>query len=775
MSSQLFHVSLLFLLAVCCVESIGLGRIQGKLPFIKHKWGMLSKEKINEFKQSFGRATNVDRFLMALDRMNTARRDYKPTDAEKAEWAAKLKHLQNYVRSPRLPNEKTIDEINQAAGLAESLYGGDMKLTDAQVDALLGEFVDDDEVEGQVETREKRQAYYDGGYPYITWGTTFYYYFDENYAPAKQTVARMAIAFWANVTCINFVEDENAPNRVRFYLGTLCNSNVGMVGGEQSIQLTEGCANNFRNAAHEIAHALGFFHIMSRFDRNDSITVYLDNTSNTSNYNYGIPYDYGSLMQYDETAFSIDGTTKTMMAKVIPYQNVMGGNQVSFYDISMMNEHYQCKQFCPTGATCVNGGFRDSKNCNICFCPSGWGGPTCSDRAPGCGATLTATTTLQTQNWTIGTANVENPTFETCSFLIKAPAGNKVEVVIKALTSDKCTAGCTQKSIEVKGSSDHRLTGLRYCCIEDVGKKIISEGHIVPVIINNRYRISSYSFTYRSVSASTTSTVTTSQMPYASATYDSPTNPSTTTSKPATTTQKAACVDKSFCAQWIADYNYCDEPTYGAAQKKENCPVSCKMCSDQIWPAPTTKTSTTTTKAPTTTTTTCTDKTGCPGWIADLNFCESTEYSTQTKKDYCPVSCGLCDGVQTTSKKTTTTPLTACQRCTKNVDEIYNEKYYAKLGTPAYRYSNDPANNNCLIADWFCRVNAPETTAVFELWQGESYTENLYGYREDGKSSIGYNSTIAGGDYRPFVCNDDEQWSFDGVTDFKLDCFAPDD
>ncbi|PIO72997.1 astacin, partial [Teladorsagia circumcincta] len=66
-------------------------------------------------------------------------------------------------------------------------------------------------------------------------------------------------------------------------------------------------------AAHEIGHALGFWHTQSRYDRDDFITVleeninlstqaiYLDEflkqTMETNN-NYGLTYDYGSLMHY---------------------------------------------------------------------------------------------------------------------------------------------------------------------------------------------------------------------------------------------------------------------------------------------------------------------------------------------------------------------------------------------------------------------------------------------------------------------------------------------
>lgn len=68
---------------------------------------------------------------------------------------------------------------------------------------------------------------------------------------------------------------------------------------------------------HEIGHALGFFHTQSRYDRDSYVTVQTQNMNqdaqtlsqfekltSAGNNNFGIGYDYGSVMHYKDNAVS---------------------------------------------------------------------------------------------------------------------------------------------------------------------------------------------------------------------------------------------------------------------------------------------------------------------------------------------------------------------------------------------------------------------------------------------------------------------------------------
>ncbi|PIO64219.1 astacin [Teladorsagia circumcincta] len=92
------------------------------------------------------------------------------------------------------------------------------------------------------------------------------------------------------------------------------------------------------------------------------------------------PYEYGSVMHYD-AQWLANGTGLSLIPKSPRYLQTLGSQLISFLDISLLNFHYKCNGVCAAkGATCVNGGKRNPKNCATCICPTGYGGALCNLR-----------------------------------------------------------------------------------------------------------------------------------------------------------------------------------------------------------------------------------------------------------------------------------------------------------------------------------------------------------------------------------------------------------
>ncbi|PFX13648.1 Zinc metalloproteinase nas-15 [Stylophora pistillata] len=96
-----------------------------------------------------------------------------------------------------------------------------------------------------------------------------------------------------------------------------CSSEVGRTGDKQYVSLAPHCWTA-GEVAHEIAHALGFYHEQSRPDRDEYVTINWNNIVEAEKVNFakygpsrintlGVPYDYRSLMHLDDKAFSKNG------------------------------------------------------------------------------------------------------------------------------------------------------------------------------------------------------------------------------------------------------------------------------------------------------------------------------------------------------------------------------------------------------------------------------------------------------------------------------------
>ena len=82
---------------------------------------------------------------------------------------------------------------------------------------------------------------------------------------------------------------------------------------------------SFRTIQHEFIHALGQFHVQSRPDRDQYVTIMWDNIQQGKEHNfkkhdgtltYNVPYDPKSFMHYSPYGFAIDSSKPTIVSKV---------------------------------------------------------------------------------------------------------------------------------------------------------------------------------------------------------------------------------------------------------------------------------------------------------------------------------------------------------------------------------------------------------------------------------------------------------------------------
>ncbi|HLP42882.1 MAG TPA: M12 family metallopeptidase, partial [Fibrobacteria bacterium] len=138
-------------------------------------------------------------------------------------------------------------------------------------------------------------------------------------APDLPNPARVidAMTHWQAKTNLRFVPRTNEGNLVTFASGNGCLSYLGMIGGNQTITLEDGCSTG--STIHAIGHAVGFHHEHRRATRDSNIVVNFDNIEAGMEHNFrtyvqqhwdgfdNFEFDFSSIMLYDSYAFSKNG------------------------------------------------------------------------------------------------------------------------------------------------------------------------------------------------------------------------------------------------------------------------------------------------------------------------------------------------------------------------------------------------------------------------------------------------------------------------------------
>ncbi|CAG7837627.1 unnamed protein product [Allacma fusca] len=188
------------------------------------------------------------------------------------------------------------------------------------------------------------------------------YVIDTNFSPSERTSVLAGINLITSKTCIKFT-NRTAENSYVFIRrgndGTGCYSSVGRQASQPQVVNIQGNYPSGTCAypgivAHELIHALGFYHEHSRTDRDDFITVSWSNINGGSAYNFdkypasfvslfGVSYDYDSLMHYSAYAFAINHNLPTLIPKQSGVSNSRLGqrSKVSTLDAQKINTMYK--------------------------------------------------------------------------------------------------------------------------------------------------------------------------------------------------------------------------------------------------------------------------------------------------------------------------------------------------------------------------------------------------------------------------------------------------
>jgi hypothetical protein len=183
----------------------------------------------------------------------------------------------------------------------------------------------------------------------------------QSYTDDEIANIKKAMNWIERVSCVQFKEQSGETNYLFFTIeGSGCWSYVGMQRAKhkkQTVNFAHTCTKRIGTMAHEMIHALGFWHAQSHTDRDEFVKINTENIiegyeknfkrmSASVATNFGTPYDYYSIMHYPPKAFSANGEP-TIVALIEPekYNSIMGQrNSLSPGDIKRIKEMYECEK-----------------------------------------------------------------------------------------------------------------------------------------------------------------------------------------------------------------------------------------------------------------------------------------------------------------------------------------------------------------------------------------------------------------------------------------------
>ncbi|XP_059204247.1 high choriolytic enzyme 1-like [Centropristis striata] len=173
------------------------------------------------------------------------------------------------------------------------------------------------------------------------------YRITRGYSRRQRLEIQKAMRSFRYCSCIRFVPVKKRKDFLDIQPLTGCWSFIGRRGGGQLLSLARPGCIHFGTIQHELLHALGFNHELSRSDRDQHVRILLQNVISGEENNFNkvqtnnlnTPYDYNSVMHFGRYAYSWNRQPTIIP---IPNKNVSIGRarKMSPNDILRVNRLY---------------------------------------------------------------------------------------------------------------------------------------------------------------------------------------------------------------------------------------------------------------------------------------------------------------------------------------------------------------------------------------------------------------------------------------------------